>query len=97
MTAATIRAVAPGSPAAQAGVRVNDVLDRVNGAVVRFENAFHAFKFFAQFAPGEQIVFTLTKEDVGSREVTVTVAKMPPEQDAQWKEAYMSLKRRYEK
>jgi S1-C subfamily serine protease len=78
-----VKAVAPGSPAAQADFRAGDVLVAFNGVVLTDANKEAVKKAKAANAPGKQVRYTV-RRDGAERQLTATLAPVPREVLAQW-------------
>ncbi len=79
----TVARVDPGSPAAQAGVRVGDRLVAYEGIALAAENkeALHAAKKGREV--GSRVSYTLERDGV-SREVSLTLVEVPDTVIARW-------------
>lgn len=79
----TVKAVAAGSPAAQAGFRAGDVLVALEGVKLGKENKEQIAKVKKGFAPGKQINYTVARQGAETR-ITATLGEVPREVLAQW-------------
>jgi S1-C subfamily serine protease len=71
---AVITDVAPGSPAANAGLQRNDIITRVEGKVLDSESALAAA--LANHKPGDKVTFTVNRGG-STRDATVTLGTAP--------------------
>lgn len=73
-TGVGIGSVAPGSPADQAGLKVNDVIIKVDGQTVQGEEGF--IGFLLTHKPGDTVTFTILRAKQ-QQDVRVTLGQAP--------------------
>jgi len=78
-----VKAVAPGSPAAEAGFQPGDVLVAFNGVALTEANMEAVKKAKAGNAPGKQVRYTVRRGGA-ERQLSATLAPVPREVLAQW-------------
>lgn len=78
-----VTAVAPGSPAAQAGFRAGDVLVALNGVALTEANKEAVMKVKGDCKVGKQVSYTV-RRDGAERTLTATLAPVPKEVLAEW-------------
>jgi S1-C subfamily serine protease len=72
----TVKAVAPGSPAANAGIQVGDVVVAINGVKVTDKEAFKKAK--SEWKVGLTVPYTISRTGT-EQQIPVTPVAMPPE------------------
>jgi putative serine protease PepD len=72
---AGVGTLTPGGPAANAGVRVGEVITAVNGITVH--SARELATVLAGLVPGQQVPVVLSDPDGGTRTVTITLGQLP--------------------
>ena len=83
----TVTGVAAGSPAAQAGFQKGDVLVAFNGIALNDANKEDLKKAKAGVTVGSRVTYTVSRAGA-QRQITATLAKVPPEVLAQWEKEY---------
>ncbi|HEY9421691.1 MAG TPA: PDZ domain-containing protein [Thermoanaerobaculia bacterium] len=78
-----VASVAPGSPAAQAGLRTGDVLVAMNGIALTDANKDALKKAKANLGVGKQISY-IVRRDGAEQALAVTLAPVPAEVLAEW-------------
>ncbi len=72
---AVVTEVAPGSPAAQAGLRANDIVTKVDGKDLADESALAAA--LASHKPGDKVTFTINRAG-STQDIAITLGTAPP-------------------
>jgi C-terminal processing protease CtpA/Prc len=78
-----VSAVAPGSPAEQAGFRAGDVLVALNGVAMRADNKDALTKAKSKLGVGKQVTYTVAR-DGRNQNLTATLAPVPEAELAKW-------------
>ena len=81
-----VTAVAPGSPAAQAGFRTGDVLVALNGVALTEANKEAVMKAKGDCKVGKQVSYTIRRNGA-EQTLTATLAPVPKEVLAEWMKA----------
>jgi putative serine protease PepD len=71
----TIEQVSAGSPAAKAGLKVNDVITKVDGAAVASSDGL--ISTLARYNPGQSVTLTIDRSGQ-TKQVKVTLGNRPP-------------------
>jgi C-terminal processing protease CtpA/Prc len=79
----TVKAVAPGSPAEQAGLRAGDVLVALNGVALRADNKEAIKKVKSGLAVGKQVTYTIARNGA-EQQISLTLAPVPEAVLAKW-------------
>lgn len=79
-----VQRIAPGSPALQSGLRVQDAIVAINGKPVRFSSADAALDYFASIKVGTVLHLTVLREQK-QRAVTLRAAPIPAGYAEHWK------------
>lgn len=87
-----VRAVAPGGPAAKAGLALGDVVTAINGKPIRFKDTVALLEAVGTIGPNERVRFQVIR---GGRKLTLTLttAPMSDAQFERWK-ANLEIERR---
>lgn len=78
-----VRRIAPGSPAAAAGIEPQDVITHIDGKPVAFKNDLDAVNFFKSIRVGQKVVFTVLHNQQKKR-ITLTAAPPPDGSAERW-------------
>jgi S1-C subfamily serine protease len=78
-----VTAVAPGSPAAEAGFAVGDVLVALNGVALRADNKEAVMKAKKELGVGKTATYTVARAGA-ERRLTATLAPVPRDVLAKW-------------
>lgn len=82
-----VKGVTAGSPAAEAGFQKGDVLVAFNGIALNDANKDALKKAKSGVTVGSRVTYTVSRAGA-QRQVTATLAKVPPEVLAQWEKEY---------
>jgi len=78
-TGASIESLGSGSPADRAGLRVEDIVLRINNTEIK--NAVEATRAIAKLRAGQTVRFYVEREDVLLDPINVTIGERPQEED----------------
>lgn len=79
-----VRAVAPGGPAAAAGIEAGDVITAIDGKPIRFKDSVALLEALSLVKPGQRVKFAVTHKQRKSTRV-LTAKSMTDEQYDRWK------------
>jgi S1-C subfamily serine protease len=79
-----VEAMAPGGPAERAGFRKYDVITRIDGKPLRFQDDLALLYFLGRIRPGQKISWTVKRDDVVAERV-LAAAPMPDAVYERWK------------
>jgi C-terminal processing protease CtpA/Prc len=82
-----VRKLVAGGPAEKAGLRLQDVIIKINGKPIGFTSDTAALDFFASRTAGEKILLNIVRAS-GPLQIAVIAGKRPVESDAVWKDNY---------
>jgi S1-C subfamily serine protease len=80
-----VRHVLPGSPAATAGLKPQDLIVAINGKPPRFKDSVEAMRSLSTLKPGDRVTFIVTRGGL-RRTVKVVAAVMPDAYYERWKD-----------
>jgi S1-C subfamily serine protease len=79
-----VEGMAPGGPAERAGFRKDDVIARIDGKPLRFQDDLALLDFLGRIKPGQKIRWTVRRDEkVAERELVA--ARMPDAVYERWK------------
>ena len=76
-----IKSVEKDSPAEKAGLKVNDIITAVNGEAVTSSGGLK--EYVARCTPGDELVFTVFRQDSEELKLTVTIGERPQQLDTE--------------
>jgi len=85
-----IHNVLKGSPAAKAGLRVNDLVTEIDGLPVYLPDAKHVVAFFSRVKVGETMGLTVNRSGK-TLQYTLKAAPMPPSHVKGWEALWRSV------
>ena len=87
-----VRAVAPNSPAAKAGLKMQDVITHINTAPLRFATDEELLASLAKIRAGERVTFRV-RRGTAATDVVVTPAPMSDEMYRLWQRNQAAAKK----
>jgi S1-C subfamily serine protease len=88
----TVRATAPNSPAAKAGLKPQDVITAINGKPLAFTADEELLAALAKVRPGERVTFRV-RRGTATTDIAVTAAPMSDEMYRLWQRNQATAKK----
>jgi S1-C subfamily serine protease len=81
-----VQRLAPGGPAARAGLHVQDLITAIDGKPIRFADTADALAYFASLAPGKVLTFSVVRQH-RNLSVRVRATEVPEEYRERWSQS----------